>query len=191
MKIRKATFVCTGMFLLAVTFAGCSTASPFIEGRMAYQINPWSDWVLQPERRWTPDESETRLHVLAGLEWDNNVSCFGDSMLVGPWSQTFIGCAKMFGSESERGWFIQPELRHQVDSLTSDFLGTDQKQWQGHNPFLHVRAGYRLSGFRLNLATGKSLFQGAPFEREEMNPDLYWTNIEVSARFGGKTGMWK
>lgn len=182
---------------VVVLLAGCASfesfqePDPYAELRFAWQINAWSDWVLQPDRPWTPDDDEARLHLQVGVEWDNRVSCFGESMLVGPWSQAFLGCSKMFGAKDERGFFVQPELRHQLDSLTSDFLQTDQKQWQGHNPFVHLRVGYRLSGFRCGIATGKSLFQGAPFEREEGAPDLYWTNVECGYRFGGHTGMWK
>lgn len=186
--------------LLVVAFLSGCAASPYVEARFAYQVDPWSDWVLQPERDWICSvteqgdrncENEVRLHVQAGMEWSNRTSCFADSMLVGPYSQAFVGCSKMFGGGDERGWFIQPELRHQIDDLTSDFLGTDQKQWQGHNPFVHLRAGYRYGPFKVNIASGKSLFQGAPFEKEEGAPDLYWTNIEVGARWGGYTGKWK
>jgi hypothetical protein len=171
--------------IILLLLSGCAS-TPYVEMRMAYQIDPWSDWVLQPERKWTPAESEVRIHLQAGLEFDKNVDCYVDSMIVGPWSQAFVGCSKRFGS----GFFVTPKLMYQVDDLTSDFLNTDQKQWQGPNPFLHLRVGYQINpAFAVGLSTGKSLFQGAPFEKEEHNPDLYWTNVDVTARLWGKHGL--
>jgi len=154
---------------------------------MAHQIDGMSDWVLQPERPWTADESVTRIHFVAGLEWEDKWDCpYVDYMASGPWDQTFIGCSKRFGDS----WFATPKLMHQLDSASSDFLGTDQKQWQGHNPFLHLRVGYHFNpAFACGISTGKSLFQGAPFESEDGEPDLYWTNVDCSARLGGKTGL--
>ncbi len=180
MKMKLVALI--GMLFLLI---GCATSEPYLELRVAYQIDPWSDWVLQPERDWTPD-SESRMNLQAGLEWDNNVSCYVDSMIAGPWDQMFIGCSRSFGKK----WFIETALVHQVDSRTQEFLRTDQKQWQGHNPFFHVRVGYNINpAFRCNIATGKSLFQGAPFEREEGAPDIYWVNAECSGRFKGKHGL--
>ncbi len=171
--------------LLLLLLTGCAS-TPYVEVRMAGQIDGMSDWVLQPDRDWTPEESETRLHLQVGVEWDGNVDCYADSMIVGPWSQLFIGCSKRFGES----WFVQPKLMHQVDARTSDFLQTDQKQWQGHNPFVHVRFGYQINpAFACGISSGKSLFQGAPFEREEHAPDLYWTNVDCSARLWGKRGL--
>lgn len=165
---------------------GCAYTSPYGEVRAEYQINSWSDWVLQPEREWTPERDEMRLHLQAGLQWKNGWECpFVDTMITGPWDQMFIGCSKTFGWKRS---YVSALLMHQVDERTSEFLRTDQKQWQGHNPFLHVRAGfswkddkYRCPG----IATGKSLFQGAPFEQEEGEPDLYWTTVTCAVRFGG------
>lgn len=172
-------------YLVLLLLSGCAS-SPYVEVRFAEQINGMSDWVLQPEREWTAPESQTRLHLQAGLEWSGNVDCYAESMVVGPWDQVFIGCSKRFGER----FFAQPKLMHQVDSQTSPFLRTDQKQWQGHNPFLHLRVGYQINpAFAVGISTGKSLFQGAPFEGEDGEPDLYWTNIDISARLFGKNGL--
>ena len=183
------------LLVIVLLLHGCAS-SPYVEGKLVYQHDRGSDWVLQSERKWTPDESEMRLHVSVGLEWDRNISCpYVETIVSGPWDWTGIGCSWRFGGnkgKEGRGFYIEPSLIHQVDSETSPFLRTDQKQWQGHNPFAHLRIGYRFNGFRCPvIATGKSLFQGAPFESEEGAPDLYWTNVECGARFWGKTGMWK
>lgn len=174
------------IILLAVLVAGCSS-TPYLDARFGFQIDSWSDWVLQSERPWTPSESETKLWLQAGLEWDRSISCpYVETMMSGPWDQAFIGCSMRFGKK----FYIEPALVHQIDARTSEFLQTDQKQWQGHNPFMHLRVGYQINpAFRIGLATGKSLFQGAPFEKEEGNPDLYWTDLEIGVRFWGKHGM--
>lgn len=169
------------ILIICCILSGCGT-TPFVDGRVSYQIDPWSDWVLQPEREWTGDQSEVRFNLIGGLSWGSWDCPYIDVMIVGPWDQFFIGCSKTFGKERFYGSL---QLMHQVDSRTSDFLNTDEKRWQGHNPFLHFRGGMQFMDKRLRcgLATGKSLFQGAPFEREEGNPDLYWTNVECGYRF--------
>ncbi len=165
-----------------VLLSGCAS-SPFIEGRLAGQINSWSDWVLQPEREWVSDEP-VALHLIMGLEWDHGIDCpYLDTMMSGPWNQAFIGCSKTFGKK----WYAQTQLMYQLDSRTSEFLRTDQKQWQAHNPFFHLRFGYQKGKWKCpTLATGKSIGQGAPYESEEGNPDISWVNIECSVRWGGK-----
>ena len=64
-------------WLVLLMLSGCA-ASPAMNIKISGQINPWSDWVLQPERDWTPDESETRINVLGGFEWDNGLTCGAD-----------------------------------------------------------------------------------------------------------------
>lgn len=55
---------------------------------------------------------------------------------------------------------------------------------------MHLRAGYDWGAVTCpQIATGKSLFQGAPVEIDEGEPDIYWVNIECSARFWGRSGF--
>ncbi len=171
--------------LLSLLFTGCAS-TPYVDMRVAIQVDRMSDWVLQPERDWTPDKSQERINLQVGLDW-GTLSCpYIDTMINGPWDQMFIGCSKRFGKK----FFFEPSLLHQVDSRTQEFLRTDQKQWQGHNPFIHLRVGYNINpAFHCGVVSGKSLFQGAPFEREEHAPDLYWTNVECGVRLWGKTGL--
>jgi hypothetical protein len=187
--------------LLIVPLLAACGSSPYLDSKFVWQHDRGSDWVLQPERPWVCGnkascESETRLHITAGLEWNNRLDCpYVETILMGPWDQMLVGCSKRFGTyNGKRTWnlFIEPAIVHQVDGRTSEFLRTDQTQWQGHNPFVHLRAGVEGGGMRCPVvATGKSLFQGAPFEREEGEPDLYWVNLECGVRFWGKTGAWQ
>lgn len=179
------------LILSALMLTGCAS-SPFLDMKAVAQHDSGSDWVLQSERPWTADKSEGRLHLAAGLEWDNQIDCpYIEVIMVGPWDWMGIGCTKRIGSMKEGrllNGFLAGSLVHQVDSRTSEFLGTDQKQWQGHNPFMHVRFGLQWK-YKIRcpvIATGKSVFQGAPFEKEEGEPDLYWMNVECGKRFGGK-----
>lgn len=189
-----------GIFLFLGGCANLGSPSPYVEGKFTYQINSWSDWVLQPERPWICGdkpgcENEHRLHLEVGLEWKKRVDCpYFESMLVGEYSWGGIGCSIAFGKkfgESPWGGYLEPAIVHQLDSHTSDFLQTDQNQWQSHNPYIHLRGGVEGGGFYFGLATGRSIFQGAPFESEENNPDIYWTNIELGVRFWGKTGAFQ
>ncbi len=77
---------------------------------------------------------------------------------------------------------------HQSDRWSSWWLSTDRKDWQGHNPFNHFRIGLRLPRkWKCPvLASGRSAFQGAPFESEDNAPDLYWSHLECGKRWGGK-----
>lgn len=194
-RTLKALVVIILILMILASIGGCGS-NPYVEGKFVVQIDGWSDWVLQPERPWVEgDESETRVHLQVGLEWDGRLDCpYVETIMVGAWDQMLIGCSKRFGTWSDKrkwGAYLQPALVHQVDGRTSDFLKTNQNQWQGHNPFIHLRAGLELAGAHIAIATGKSLFQGAPLEREEGEPDLYWTNFEAGARFWGKTGAWQ
>lgn len=177
--------------VILLLLSGCAS-SPYLEMKFVHQVDPMSDWVLQSERPWTPDESETRLHMNVGLEW-GDLSCpYVERIFAGPWDQMLIGCSKRFGKQvgENTRLFIEPAILHQVDSQTTEFLRTDQKQWQGHNPFIHLRIGVKHYGFRCPvIATGKSAFQGAPFEREDGAPDLYWTNLECGVRVFGNEGI--
>ena len=184
--------------IVALLLAGCaSKPSAYFDSKFVFQHDRGSDWVLQSERSWTPAESETRLHITGGLEWMYQIDCpYVEVILSGPWDQMFLGCSKRFGKIGKNKnytFFFEPAIVHQVDNRTSAFLRTDQKQWQGHNPFMHLRGGIRWkNGMRCPvIATGKSVFQGAPFEKEEHAPDLYWTNFECGIRLGGKTGAFR
>ena len=128
------------------------------------------------------------MSIQLGVEWDKQVQCYADYSY-GPFNQTLLGCSKRFGKK----WYIEPALVHQVDSLTDEFLRTDQRQWQGHNPFVHLRAGYAINpAFRIQIASGMSTYaisKGKIWDRNTHVPDLYWTNIEFAARIGGKHGL--
>lgn len=165
-----------------VLLSGC--ASPFLEVGVDYQIDPWSDWVLQDERPWINDEPLYQVQL--GLEWDGFVDCPYLMTSTGAYNQAFFGCSKRWGERA----YANVQLKHQRDQESDPFLRTDQKQWQGHNPFLHVRVGYDWGGIKCpQIATGKSLFQGIPFERDEGNPDFYWMNVGCAVRFGGHSGV--
>jgi len=188
---QKAVTMILMKYLWLILLSGCAS-SPYLEMKFVHQVDRMSDWVLQPERPWTPKEAETRTHLTVGLEW-KDVNCpYVERIFQGPWDQMLIGCSRRFGKavgENTR-LFIEPALVHQVDGETSPFLRTDEKQWQGHNPFVQLRIGIKHYGFRCPvIATGKSLFQGAPFEREDHAPDLYWTNIECGVRLWGNEGI--
>ncbi len=181
--------------LLLLLLMGCASA-PYLDMKASFQHNRGSDWVLQPERKWGPGESESRLAIAAGLEWDHQIDCYVESVLFGPWNRTSVGCAKRFGrvrGVNKPGLFFEAHIEHQFDSLTSPFLRTDQKQWQGHNPFMTLRAGV-VWGHQIRcpaISSGKSVFQGAPFESEDHAPDLYWVNVDCTVRLFGKTGAWR
>ena len=177
---------------MVILLSGCAS-TPYLEMKFVHQHDRGSDWVLQSERPWTPSESETRTHLTVGLEWTEGFNCpYVERIVSGPWDQTLLGCSKRFGKQinTNTRLFIEPSIVHQVDGETTPFLRTHEKQWQGHNPFVHLRVGIKHHGFRCPvLATGKSAFQGAPFEREDHAPDLYWVNLECGVRLWGKDGI--
>lgn len=174
-------------YLILLLLTGCSYTMPYLEPKAEYQFDSWSDWVLQSERPWTPEESEPFLKLETGLEWSYGISCPSwEFNITGPWEQMFIGCWWHYRPSGTIKPFFGAGVMHQIDSRTDDFLGTDQRQWQGHNPFIHVKAGASAYGLNLYLRSGKSIFQGAPFESEAHNPDLYWTNFGISYRFFGR-----
>ena len=173
---------------LAFFLGGCAS-SPYVDARFGYQHDGGSDWVLQPEREWTPSESEVKLWLQTGLEWDKQLSCpYVDVLVSGPWDQAFVGCSMRFGKK----FYVEPSINHQIDSMSSEFIRTDQRQWQGHNPFAHLRVGYQINpAFRVALATGMSthcLSKGKGL-KEVSCPDLYWTDVEAGVRFFGKRGL--
>ena len=173
--------------VVCLLLSGCAS-SPYLEPKFEWQIDSWSDWVLQSERPWTPDEHEPFLKIETGLAWDYGIDCPAiEWNAVGPWEQMFVACWWHWGGKQKS---VRPivgvGLMHQIDSRTEDFLNTDQNQWQSHNPFLHLRAGVSVYDLNVYLRTGKGLLQGAPFESENDNPDIYWTNFGVSYRFWGR-----
>lgn len=184
------------LLLACLLLMGCanSPATPYGGYKFVAQHSRGTDWVLQKEREWTPNESVTGAHIFAGLEWKHRIRCpYVNYVAHGAFDQVLIGCSWQFGTWGDKDWgfYAEPAIVHQVDSETSWFLRTDQKQWQGHNPFLHLRLGIELAGFNCAIASGKSVFQGAPFESEDNNPDIYWTNFECGVQVWGKTGAFR
>ena len=168
----------------------CYAASPYLTLKRVYQNDRGSDWVLSPERDWINGSNNPRLHIHVGLAWDRNISCFGATG-TDYLEWVHVGCSKDWGSynpDRRFNFFGQLAIIHQIDSLTDPILSTDMKAWQGHNPFWHFRFGMKWKHkIRCPVfATGRSLFQGNPFESEDMAPDLYWFHIECSKSWGGK-----
>ena len=166
--------------------------------KVAYQNDRGSDWMLRSDREWVRN-GPTSLQAAVGVEWDNNIDCPFIAVAYQTLNWTHIGCAKSFGGKPKRGLvrpFLQVDLRHQVDSLSSWWLRTDHPditgmdfpkdepivqynrayqngtKWTGANPFYHLRIGLewkRISEFRVKcpvIATGRSLTQGFPYESE-------------------------
>ena len=190
--------------IVMLCLAGCAgTPSPYVDAKMVIPHNRGSDWVLQPEREWVCKgkascETEARIDMAAGLEWDNRVTLSLNWILIGPWQQVGLSFAKEWDfAIGGSGWgvIVQPALYHQFDGPTSWFLRTDQLQWQSHNPFLHLRVGMEAEGFRCPvIATGESTYsfaRGKWIPGEHGPPDLYWTQLECGARFWGKTGAFQ
>ena len=174
--------------LILLLLAGCGS-TPFMGYKFAFMHDRGSDWVLQDEREWY-DSREPRFHLTAGLEWDGGYECYLEHVAVG-YDWTAVACAKRFG-QKEKGWYAQAALLHQFDGMSSWYLRTDEHRWAGHNPFIHLRVGYRYGWFRCPVfATG---FSVEPFAKgkhlfNKPGHDLYWTNVECGVRIGGKTGM--
>ena len=175
--------------LIYLPLFGCAS-SPYLIVKGVYQHDRGSDWVLQPERKWINGSNNPRLHIQAGLEWENNLDCPYIASGTDQLRWVHLGCAKTFGSYDSNkrfNFFAQLDIVHQVDSLTSSILSTDMKAWSGHNPFWHFRGGLIWKKWKCPvIATGRSMFQGLPFESEDMAPDLYWTHVECGRRWGGK-----
>ena len=55
--------------------AGCASGppAPYAEIMLEWQIDAWSDWILQPEREWMGDSPY--LTGRFGLEFDHKISC--------------------------------------------------------------------------------------------------------------------
>ncbi len=177
--------------ILSVFVMGCAS-TPYVDMKVVHQIDSWSDWVLQPERKWMEDSEDYGIRVTVGTEFAKERECFVEFAATGT-EQMFVGCGQRFGwrgSHEPTGWYAEPSIRYQVDTRTTEFLRTDQKQWQGENPFIHLRVGYKRNGIRCPVvATGKSLVSGAPFSNEDTSPDIYWTNVECGVRMWGRDGV--
>jgi hypothetical protein len=192
--------------LLLFLLSGCAS-SPFIDTKLVIQNNRGSDWMLRPQREWINDNNNPRLHVVVGLEWGHQIDCPYIASGTDKLRWVHIGCAKAWGKKE--GLFFEFALIHQVDSLSSWWLRTDRApydgpdearalysrgyydngdRWTGQNPFYHLRVGLRWK-HKVKcpvIATGRSMFQGAPFESEDGAPDLYWSQLECGKRWGGK-----
>ena len=63
------------LFLL-IFLVGCASGppKPYAEVKLVWQIDKWSDWMLQPERTdWMG--TNPRIHGEVGLEFDHNIGC--------------------------------------------------------------------------------------------------------------------
>jgi len=178
--------------IVLATLAGCaSSAKPFIDTKLVVQHDSGSDWMLRPERRWIADNNNPRLHVVGGLEWKNGIDC--------PWIATGtdqlrwinLGCGMTFGRYApyrKLNLFGEVHIVHQLDQHSSWWLRRERTDWMGHNPRLTLRGGLQW-GHKIKcpmIASGTSIFQGAPFESESNAPELYWFNFECSKRWGGQ-----
>lgn len=181
------------LLLLSFLILSACGSTPYIGYKFVVQHNRGSDWVLQPEREWASEDIDHRFHVMAGLEWKNGYECGFEHTLRG-YQWNALQCSKRFGASKGTGFYFKPSIVHQIDSHTDWFLRTDEKRWQGENPFIHLRVGYRYNGFRCPvIATGnsyRSFASGKAFGGSG-EPDLYWTNVECGVRFFGKTGLWR
>jgi hypothetical protein len=172
---------------------GCAS-DPYVDLKVVWQHNAGSDWTLQPEREWIRARDDYRLTMNAGLEWKRRTDCpYVEATVSGPYQQMFIGCSRRFGirgADKTVDFYIEPALVYQVNALTEDFLRTDiyrEYEWQGDNPFVHLRIGMRFGSFRCPvIASGRSLTVGAPFGSEDNSPDLYWVDVECGARLLGR-----
>lgn len=178
------------VILFIALLSGCAS-SPFLDMKAVWQHDRGSDWMLRPEREWIDGPNNPRLHVAAGLEWENRVDCPYIASGTDDLEWVHIGCSKTFGRYEPNqtfNLFGEFSVVHSVDELSDYYLSTDRKRWQGHNPFMHLRGGFEWA-HKIKCpvyATGKSIFQGAPFESESHAPDLYWSHFECGKRWGGK-----
>jgi len=53
---------------VVVLFVSGCASSPYLDVRMAYQIDRMSDWTLQPEREWVEDRTMS-MALQVGTEW--------------------------------------------------------------------------------------------------------------------------
>ncbi len=175
---------------LVITLMGCASAKPYLDTKLVVQHDRGSDWMLRPERPWIADNNNPRLHVAAGLAWKNQFDCPYIATGTDALRWVNIGCGKTFGSykpERRFNLFGEAHLVHQVDYWSSWWLQRERTAWMGHNPRLYVRVGLQWD-HKIKcpmIASGTSIFQGAPFEKETGAPELYWTNFECNKRWGG------
>ena len=177
--------------IILLLLAGCAS-DPYVDMKVVWQHNGGSDWMLQPERDWIQAKNDYRVHVNAGFERNGKTDCpYVEAVVYGPYRQAFVGCSHRFGIGKHL--YVEPSLVHQVDSMTSDFLRTDISrqpyEWQGHNPFVHLRIGLKFNSFRCPVyATGMSLHaigEGKVLHNDTHVPDLYWTDVECGVRLWG------
>lgn len=176
-------------YLVLFFLVGCAS-SPYLDTKLVYQHNAGTDWMLQPEREWINTTNNPRIHIALGLEWEHQLDCPYIASGTDVLGWVHLGCAKTFGTYKPTrrfDFFGRIDVIHQVDRWSSGWLSTNRKDWQGHNPFIHFRIGLL---WKHNVrcpvyATGKSIFQGFPFESENNNPDLYWSLFECGRRWGG------
>lgn len=180
------------LLLVILPLTGCAymgKPAPYLDTKIVWQNDDGSDWMLRPEREWIDETNNPRFHVHLGLEWAHNIDCPYIATGTDALEWLHFGCAKTWEwwMTEDTALFFQFAVIHSSDKYSHPILSTDQKRWQGHNPFGHWRLGIkRKSGWFFNVATGRSIFQGAPFESEDNNPDLYWFHAELGYRLGGK-----
>ena len=173
-----------------VLMMGCASVGQpavYLDTKIVWQNDEGSDWMVRPEREWIDETNNPRFHAHLGLAWQHNVDCPYIATGTDALKWLHIGCSKGWGSKENRPFFEYAVI-HQVDSQSDWYLSTDRKDWQGHNPFNHFRLGWRWK-HKIRcpvIATGRSMFQGAPFESEDDAPDLYWSHLECTKRWGGQ-----
>jgi hypothetical protein len=190
-SLRMKTLLITAL----LTLSACAS-EPYLDAKIVWQHNSGSDWMLRPNREWINDRNNPRMHIALGLAWKNDLDCpyiaTGTDVL--KWRH--VGCSKLFGTKPNKNhrWFIETALVYQIDSQTDWWLRTDRTDWQGVNPFFHLRGGVIWenegpASFKCPMiATGRSVTQGFPLhsESKEGETDLYWTNIECGGRMNFK-----
>ena len=191
--------------------AGCAaTGKPaaFLDAKVVWRNDRGSDWMLRPDREWINERNNPRLQGALGLEWPHQIDCPFIATGTDALKWVHLGCAWRFGKRKPGrlfGFCGDVALIHQVDELSSWWLRTDKQhvkppsviaqqyrdtpgaKWTGQNPFYHLRAGLCWD-HKIRcpmIATGRSMFQGAPFESEDNAPDLYWSALECGKRWGG------
>ncbi len=61
------------IFILLLTGCAAGQPKPYAELFLEWQIDPWSDWMLQPEREWMGDSPY--LTGRFGVEWGHGIKC--------------------------------------------------------------------------------------------------------------------
>ncbi len=164
------------LIALALLVSGCTSTkayfgqpTPYFDAKVVWQNDSGTDWMLRSARPWV-DDGRIRYQAAVGVEWQHNVDCPFLAVSYQSLNWTHIGCAKSFGGKPDTHDklvrpYIQIDLRHQVDSLSSWWLRTDHPdltgkayaaddpirryntayqngiKWTGQNPFYHLRIG--------------------------------------------------